>query len=229
VPLTSASSTATSAPAPRRGRPPRVTPQAILDAVDAKDGSDWTMASIAAELGVSEPAIYYHFASKQSLLTALGTRVIGEFQLPPRSPDWEQWLTDVALALLDCCRQHPFLLDIDMATAATNQPGSIGLMEELLGQLVSCGFTVEGAATACEMVMLVVQAVALAPESDDAQLLREQDRLLGLAAEADAQLAAQAYAMPAWGADGHLRRLLPVALAGIKAQLAPAPRRRGRS
>src|SRR5690554_3775836 len=131
VPLTSASSTAT-ATAPRRGRPPRVTPQAILDAVDAKGASDWTMASIAAELGVSEPAIYYHFSSKQALLAALGARVIADFPLPPRSTDWEQWLTDFALALLDCCRQHPFLLDIDMATAATNQPGSIGLMEELL-------------------------------------------------------------------------------------------------
>jgi AcrR family transcriptional regulator len=206
-----------------------VTPQAILDAVDAKGGSDWTMASIAAELGVSEPAIYYHFSSKQALLAALGARVIADFPLPPRSTDWEQWLTDFALALLDCCRQHPFLLDIDMATAATNQPGSIGLMEELLAQLVSCGFSVEGAATACEMVMLVVQAVALSPESDDLHLLREQARLIERSTEAGAGLAAQAYAMSGWGADGHLRRLLPVALAGIKAELAPARRRRGRS
>jgi TetR/AcrR family tetracycline transcriptional repressor len=202
-----------------------VSKQAILDAVETKGRADWTMAGVASELGVSEPAIYYHFPSRQALLEALAARVVADLPLPPRSSDWEGWLTAFAESLMGCYRRHPLLKDVDMAAATATQPASVSLLEELLGQLVSCGFTVEDAATACAMVFVVVHAAAPAPTGD--QLERERRRLLELSAEAP--LASKVYAPETWTEFQPLPRLLSIALAGIRAELAPAQRRRGRS
>jgi len=213
-------------PAPRRGRPPKVSPEAILDAVDNKRDGDWTMASIAAELGVSEPAIYYHFPSKHALLVALGARVIGQLPMPAPSDDWEAWLGAFAQEALDFCRAHPFLADVELSAIAMQQTASVRLLDELLRHLVGHGFATEDALIAVTGVMLVVQQFAHPPLVDlDAQ----RPHLAALAQASGAELADGVYRTDQyWEADEGFRRVLRVVLAGIRAELAPRRGRRAR-
>ena len=213
-------------PPVRRGRPPRVSRETILDAVDARGDADWTMAGIASELGVSEPAIYYHFPSKQALVVALGARVLGEFQLPQPREDWEPWLEEFAHRLLAVYRGHPFLQDVDMASVVTLQPGSMHLLEDVLGYLVSCGFTLQDAVYAVHLVMTVVQQFGGTGARSSAQ---DAEDLRAAATAADAPLAADVYANPGlWDLDATLHGLLRVCLAGIRTELAPRRTRPGR-
>jgi AcrR family transcriptional regulator len=96
---------------PRRGRPPSIAAEDILAMAGRRLGTPWTMASIAGELGVSEAAIYYYFASKAAVLEALGARVVAAFRLPQYHGDWRAWLLGVADAYYQLLLQHPFLLD----------------------------------------------------------------------------------------------------------------------
>jgi AcrR family transcriptional regulator len=96
---------------PRRGRPPSIAAKDILAMAGQRLGTPWTMASIAGELGVSEAAIYYYFASKAAVLEALGARVVAAFRLPLYDGDWRAWLLGVAESYYQLLLQHPFLLD----------------------------------------------------------------------------------------------------------------------
>jgi TetR/AcrR family tetracycline transcriptional repressor len=212
--------------APRRGRPPLVTPEAILDAVGSKQGLDWTMAGIAAELGVSEPAIYYHFPSKQALLFALGARVVSELELPSSDLEWEPWLEEFAHRMLGLCRSRPFLQDLDMAMVIGAQPAGVRLLEHILGHLVGCGFTLDDAAVACASVVAVVQPHVAGPSAvGPADLATVRD----VAVVANAPLVASYYADPeALDPDAAFRQMLAVALSGIRHELAPQPSSRRR-
>jgi len=212
-------------PAPRRGRPPKVSQEAILDAVDAKHHGDWTMASIAAELSVSEPAIYYHFPSKQALLVALGRRVIEQLPLPRPTDDWEVWLNELANEALGLYRQHPFLADINMTTIAVQQTASVRVLEELLGHLRAFGFSTDDAVMALSGVLLVVQQFATALGAADPLAL--SDQLAAIAKASGAPLAEGVYTNAAYSdVDETFRRMLRVVLAGIRVELAPRGRRR---
>jgi AcrR family transcriptional regulator len=210
-------------PAPPRGRPPKVSPEAILDAVDRKRDRDWTMASVAAELGVSEPAIYYHFASKQALLVALGRRVLEQLPLPEPVDEWEAWLAEFAQGALAFCRSHPFLADVDMSLVAMQQTASVRVLDVLLRRLVDYGFEPEDAAFALAGVMLLVQQFALPPVVDP-------PRLVALAQASGATLAEGVYqADPLWDPDHGFRQMLRVVLSGIRVELAPRGRRKART
>jgi AcrR family transcriptional regulator len=210
---------AIAAPAARRGRPPKVSPEAILDAVDRKRHGDWTMASIAAELGVSEPAIYYHYPSKHALLVALGARVIQQLPVPAPTDDWEEWLGTFAQGALEFCRAHPFLSDVELSAIAVQQTASVRLLDELLQQLVAYGFAADDALIAVSGVLVVVQQFAHAPAFDvDA----DRPHLAVLALDSGATLAADVYqADRYWEPDEAFRRMLRVVLAGVRTELAP--------
>ena len=188
----------------------------ILDAVDRHRDSAWTMASIAKELGVSEPAIYYHFPSKHALLVELGARVMRTLQLPSDDLDWEAWLEAFALEFVAVVRRHPFLHDVDMAAVVTLQPTSVGLVDKALETLVARGFDLEPAALALQTVLLVAQALSAPTRLVETAVLHD------IASVTDAPLAKALYADAAsLDPDRILRRLLQVALAGIRVELAP--------
>lgn len=208
---------------PRRGRPPRVSPEAILDAVDAKKASDWTMASIAAELGVSEPAIYYHFPSKQALLLALGARVMSQLPLPDERDDWETWLVEFAEGTLAFCQQHPFLQDVDMASIAVRQSTSVDLLDRIVGYLTRHGFALTDAVMAIGLVMSLVEQFSRA--SQVSQL--DTRELAELASDTGATLAERIYSEAAlWDPDDVFPRMVRVVVAGIRLELAPKSSRR---
>ncbi|RJQ83585.1 TetR/AcrR family transcriptional regulator [Amycolatopsis panacis] len=212
----------------RRGRPPRVRPETILNAVGAKTDGEWTMAGIAAELGVSEPTVYYYFPSRKDLVEELAARVFDEVLLPVNdSGDWEQWLTDFAMRALRIYRQYPFMRDLELSAVATERAGGVQAMENALQVLTAHGFTVQDAVLALVLVLTVVQQCGRA-ENGDAEAEREARaktrQLATIAEKAGAGLAASAYAnSETWDLEATMRRLLRVTLAGIKAELVSRP------
>ena len=187
------------------------------------------MAGIAAGLGVSEPAIYYHFPSKQALLLELGAHLLGTLQLPPSNLDWEPWLEEFAHEVLAFARSHRLLHDLDLGLVITAQSTSVRLLDQILGQLVQCGFTLESAALACGAVLAVVQpfaamqAKATGVTSDDHAMRHD------IAVVAHAPLAAALYADPrSLNVEENLAGLLRVVLSGIRVELAPKAVARGR-
>lgn len=211
----------------RRGRPPRVRPETILDTVGAKEGEDWTMASIAAELGVSEPTVYYYFPSRKDLIEALAGRTFGSLPWPADGADWAQWLTDFATGLLQLYRRYPVLRGYEISTMATEQVGSVQVVERALRFLAGHGFATRDAALAMAMVLTIVQQCGRAEADNGAAnggITERGERMVAIAEKADAPLAAQAYGDPElWDTDLMLRRMLRVALAGIAAELLPDP------
>ena len=206
----------------RRGRPPRISPSEILDAVEAKTSFDWTMASIASELGVSEPAIYYYFPGKQALLAAAGARVLSDLPEPDWSLPWEQWLVALAEDTFDRTLRHPFLQDVDMATAAATHEGTMRRTERLLEALVAEGFTLTNAVRAISLVSIAAHQFASALVKQERSAGGQQAELILLASHAEVPLLAAAYEDPdTWDVQTTFRSLLRVTVAGVTSELGP--------
>ena len=97
------------------GRPPRplVTREsagrralAIID----KEGLDaFTLPRVAAQMGVSTPALYHHFADRNELLSLVAQLVVDEAIRPPRPArpqDWQAWVLESSLNLREAVLRH---------------------------------------------------------------------------------------------------------------------------
>jgi AcrR family transcriptional regulator len=206
-----------------------VTREAILDAVDT-GGETFTMAGLASQLNVSEPAIYYHFPSKEALLVELGARVLGELQLPDRALDWEPWLEQFARGLMELYQQHRALHDVDMTLIIASQPAMVRLVDQALGQLVRHGFPLPLAAVALQTALTVVQPYATRVPADVEELHATQSTLRDIALVADAPLAAALYDdAKGYDVETVLQQQMRIVMTGIRAELEGTTTRRGRS
>ncbi len=146
--------TESSARTTRRGRPPVIAVEDIYRVVAARLDSGWTVASVAAELGVSESAIYHYFPNKKALLAAVAAWLFEDTQLPRFEGSPADFLRALGLAWFDLFLRHPAFLDLDFV--ATTRTGSDVIAgESLLNDLVSAGFTTEDAWTVGGLVYSV--------------------------------------------------------------------------
>ncbi|QMU68989.1 TetR/AcrR family transcriptional regulator [Streptacidiphilus sp. P02-A3a] len=120
---------------------------AALALADAEGLAALSTRRLAAELGVSGPSLYNHFATKDALLDAVVDHVVGEVDLsmwePSRSPaapvDW-------ALALLSWARSyraalvaHPHLVPV-LAQGPGRRANALRLADAVFGGLVDAGW-----------------------------------------------------------------------------------------
>jgi AcrR family transcriptional regulator len=90
--------TAKAATAPaRRGRPPRVTPEQIVDAavalVLAEPGEPLTMARVASSVGLTPMALYRHFKDRDELMDAVVGQILQERNAAiPHDGPWQDQL-----------------------------------------------------------------------------------------------------------------------------------------
>src|SRR5581483_673071 len=92
-----ASRAAPARPERRRGRPPQVTRDAIVDAAAALLRADpdapLTMANVAAAVGVTATALYRHFRDRDELLDALVGKILSDRNAAlPQSGPWQEQL-----------------------------------------------------------------------------------------------------------------------------------------
>lgn len=100
----------------RRGRPPTLTREGVLDAamarLDAGGAAAITFRGLASDLGVSPMALYGHVTDKDELLLALVDRLAERLEHPPlpaapRTAILTRWQT-----LYDGLAQHPWLPEV---------------------------------------------------------------------------------------------------------------------
>jgi AcrR family transcriptional regulator len=207
---------------PRRGRPPQISAEDILTAAANRLDGDWTVASVAAELGVSDAAIYRYFPSKKALLAAVSDRVLAEMPLPAYDGDWRALLTAMGHGAYNAFVRYPSLLDLD-SWVGIYTTDSLASVEHMYDQVLRAGFDLADASA-------VLGAVA--------SVSREYARLTVLATHAESA------AGPLWDAETYpiLTRVIPsstttaddvfdqalqIVIDGAAQRLPPARRRLG--
>lgn len=100
-----------------RGRPSRISKQAILNAV-LRDGADPTLAAIADRLGVTPPALYHHVKNHAALIEALYHEIMNRFEGPaPSGKTWKEFALALGLYMYKLYSAVPGLAEYSLNTA----------------------------------------------------------------------------------------------------------------
>lgn len=125
------------ATARKRGRPPKLSAEQILDAAEALPLREVSMRTVAQRLGAPPSSLYHHFPTRDALVMALAGRMFEQAKLPVFERNhWERWLVTVAGMLHDICVEIGFARFADMtsltrqAVAAFSEP-VLGHLEEI--------------------------------------------------------------------------------------------------
>jgi TetR/AcrR family tetracycline transcriptional repressor len=182
--VTSSSRTARTTPGPGRADADRarLTKSAVVDQAlrlaDSVGLEALTIRKLATELGVTPMALYWHFRSKDELLTALVERVWGEIDLArvDRSAPWPDQVRTLFESLLAVLRAHPaapkLLLEFDKQTEASLRPTELTL-EILRG----AGFDPEHAAGIARYALW--NGIMLASSAPGSEWLSLEERVEG--------------------------------------------------
>jgi TetR/AcrR family transcriptional regulator, tetracycline repressor protein len=106
-----------------------------------------TIRRLAAELGVSPMALYWHFRTKDELLAALADRIWAEIdtQVDPGAP-WAAQLRGLLRSLVRVLRQHPSASALLLAKQKMNSEAALAATEVTLSVLRRAGFDAAQAA-----------------------------------------------------------------------------------
>jgi AcrR family transcriptional regulator len=129
---------------PRRGRPARLSREAIIDAartIVERDGIEaLTMRAVAGELGAAPMSLYRHVRDKDELLVLLLDRLAAELP-PPRLPrDPRRRVEAACLAMRDGLALHPWVVEV-LAGGDLIAPSILPLMEEIVAGFAACGLS----------------------------------------------------------------------------------------
>ncbi len=128
----------------------RLTRDAVVDRAlalaDESGLEGLTIRKLAAELGVTPMALYWHFRSKEELLDGLGDRVWAEINVEvDRTAPWPDQLRRLFESLLTVLRAHPAAPGLLVRTQKLEVAGAMNATETALEILRAAGFGVEDA------------------------------------------------------------------------------------
>jgi AcrR family transcriptional regulator len=194
---------ATSPRVHRRGRPPTIDREAVLDAaislLDGEGVEALTMRRLAGELGVSAMAPYRHVSSKDELLMVLVDRLAARLVYPPRPPDPKGGLLVLWSTIYDSLAEHPWVPEV-LARRRMMAPSVLGAIEEIHAALGNAGLSIDAAVRAYRVMWnftlgsLLVRAGSEADAASQQRQLRtapDPERYPMLAAAAAAWTAAR--------------------------------------
>ena len=160
---------------------------AALGLVDAHGLEALSTRRLAAELGVSGPSLYNHFATKDQLLDAVVDAVVGEvdlamFERP--GTDWRLALRDWARSYRAALAAHPHVVPV-LAQGPGRRPHALRLADAVFGALVDAGWPRGQATRIGALMRYFITGSALGSFArgfpDDAQVYAEQYPHLGQA------------------------------------------------
>jgi AcrR family transcriptional regulator len=113
---------------------------AALDLVDAEGLAALSTRRLAAELGVSGPSLYNHFATKDELIDAVVDEVVGQVDLTMLGRDaWPEALRGWARSYRAALVAHPNLVPA-LAQGPGRRPNWLRLADAVFGALVDAGW-----------------------------------------------------------------------------------------
>ena len=152
------------APRRRRGRPAKLSTEAIFDAalelLDREGAEALTMRRLGGKLGVEAMSLYRHVADRSALLEGLADRLAAEIE-PRGDAGWADALRGFAGDLRALARRHPAAFAL-VGMRVLNTPNVLGPIEAVLASLRRGGFTPARAIFAYRLVATYVRGYALA-------------------------------------------------------------------
>jgi TetR/AcrR family transcriptional regulator, tetracycline repressor protein len=181
----------------RKSRPSReaLSSEAIvrlaIEQAAARGIEHLSMRKLAAALGVTPMALYWHFASRDALLDAMAEHVAGKivYDDDPSAP-WQDRLRGVLTALLSLFRRHPWLGPLARRRIVP-APNFLRALEILLDSVRTAGydqqasvyvidFAIDGLAAMANQ-LAGVRSMTTKPPPPSAGQLDMREQLLGLA------------------------------------------------
>jgi AcrR family transcriptional regulator len=139
----------------RRGRPPTIDREAVLDTalrlLDAEGVEALTMRRIASELGVSAMTPYRHVGSKDELLMVLVDRLAARLVYPPRPPDPKGAMLVLWSTIYDSLAEHAWVPEV-LARRRMMAPSVLGAIEEIHAALRDVGMSIEATVRAYRLM-----------------------------------------------------------------------------
>jgi len=155
---------APAAPRRRRGRPAKLSREAIVAAalalLDREGAQALTMRRVGGELGVEAMSLYRHVADRAALLEGLADQLASEVERRPRDEDWADALRGLASDLRAIARRHPAAFGL-VAMRVLNTSNVLGPIEDSLAALRRGGFTPARAIFAHRLVTTYARGYAL--------------------------------------------------------------------
>jgi AcrR family transcriptional regulator len=122
------------------GRPPRISRERILAAARGLPVEKLSMPLVAAQLGVNPAALYYHFESRDALLTELSSQVVSDFTVKPVDPQrWRVWLERTTLDMYRFLLANPVIFKVENSAQVIKVTAPI--LESVLAGLEEAGFS----------------------------------------------------------------------------------------
>lgn len=198
-----------------------------LALADAEGLEALTIRRLAAELGVTPMALYWHFRNKDELLTGLADAVWAEFdvRLEPRD-DWPVQLRRLLESLVEVLRGHPSASELLIGSEKRMSEAAMVASETTLEVLHRGGFDAEYSAAIMRnalltSVMLAVSEPGFEPgisETERAEHTRQtRVRLSLLPLDRFPLVVAAAEPLTAYQPDFHYRIGIDMFVAGVQA------------
>lgn len=139
----------------RRGRPPTIDREAVLETairlLDAEGVEALTMRRLASELGVSAMTPYRYVGSKDELLMVLVDRLAARLVYPPRPPDPRGVILVLWSTIYDSLAQHPWVPEV-LARRRLMAPSVLDAIEEIHKALRDAGLSIEASVRAYRLM-----------------------------------------------------------------------------
>lgn len=139
----------------RRGRPPKLEREAVLDAavvlLDDEGAEAVTMRRLAERLGVSPMALYGHVGDRDELLLALVDRLAARLEYPPVPAEPREAIIALWRTLYDGLAEHPWLAEV-LARRRLMARSVLAAVEQIHAALCSAGLTLEQAVVAYRLM-----------------------------------------------------------------------------
>ncbi|OKI02522.1 TetR family transcriptional regulator [Streptomyces sp. CB02923] len=141
--------------APRRGRPPRLSRdrvvEAALDIVTREGSRALTMRRVAEALGSAPMSIYRHVRDKDELLVLLLDRIVTGLPRPALPDEPRARLLALLTWQRDELAARPWIVEV-LGRGDLMAPSVLWLVEEIYASWQACGLSLEEAATANRIV-----------------------------------------------------------------------------
>jgi AcrR family transcriptional regulator len=189
-----------------------------------------TMRRVAAALDTGAASLYVYVSGREGLLQAMLDRVTATIELEPPDPSrWRAQLHALLQRMHRALLEHPGIAALTVEDPPTTET-VLRLTENLLGILFAGGIDPQDAAWACDVLVLLVTAVASEEDARRARGRGEVDRqalvdelrktFAGLPPDRFPLIAAHATEMVAGDADERFRFAVDVVIDGVVARAA---------
>jgi len=167
LPCTPYSCQVTSSALPDEGERARLTRDAVaeqaLKLADRVGPEALTIRKLATELGVTPMALYWHFRSKDELLTGVADRIWAEVDIAVDwSAPWTDQLQGMFTSLLWVLRAHPAAPQLLLRTEKLHSEAAMKATETALEVLRRAGFSPEDASAVARAAMWTALMLVMA-------------------------------------------------------------------